>query len=77
MTYKATVTKKGQMTIPKKARKALDISKNTQVELEVDKEDNVIKIKNIPDLSEVKGMVENPEQDVLKARERMEKEYRP
>ena len=75
MTYKTTVTKKGQMTIPKEVRKALGIGKNTQVELEVDKEDKVIKIKNIPDLSEVKGMVENPEQDISEAREKMEKEY--
>ena len=77
MTYKTTVTKKGQMTIPKEVRKALGIGKNTQVELEVDKKDKVIKIKNIPDLSEVKGMVEEPEQDISEAREKMEKEYQP
>lgn len=75
MPYKTSVTGKGQITIPKKIREALDIK--DQVEVEMDKEQGMVKIKNIPDLSEVKGMIENPEQDVLGARERMEKEYQP
>ncbi|KXB07825.1 hypothetical protein AKJ56_02255 [candidate division MSBL1 archaeon SCGC-AAA382N08] len=75
MPYKVSVTEKGQMTIPKKIRETLGIK--GQVEVEMDQEQEMIKIKNIPDLSEVKGMIENPGQDVLGIRERMEEEYQP
>lgn len=75
MSYKVSVTEEGQITIPKKIRKALGIK--DQVEVEMDQEQGMIKIKKLPDLSEVKGMIENPEQDILEARERMEEEYQP
>lgn len=75
MPYKTSVTEKGQITIPKEIRKALGIK--DQGEIEMDQEQGMIKIKDIPDLSEVKGMIENPEQGVLEARERMEEGYRP
>ncbi len=76
MTYKTSVTKKGQMTIPKKLRDALGIDKNTQVEIELDQKNKVLKVKNIPDISEVKGMIKNPKGGVMKAREKMEEEYK-
>lgn len=76
MTYKTSVTKKGQMTIPKKLRDALGIDENTQVEIELDQKNEVLKVKNIPDISEVKGMIKNPKTGVMEARRKMEEEYK-
>jgi len=75
MTFKTTITKKGQMTIPKRIREALGLEKNSQVEIELKKDEGVARIKGLPDLSEVKGMIKDPKRDVMEARKDMEKNY--
>lgn len=75
MTFKTTITKKGQMTIPKRIREALGLEKNSQVEIELKKNEGVARIKSLPDLNEVKGMIKESEKGVLEARREMEKNY--
>lgn len=76
---RATVTQKGQITIPKEFRDALGIEKYGQVSLT--REGNVIKLSNLKDLSEMAGFLSNRKYknkgiDPVKARDYMSKNYK-
>ena len=76
MTYLTTITKKGQMTMPKKVRKILGIKIPSQVELEIDKKTKQLQIRRAPDIMDFAGRfkVEKPI-NAIKVRGLMEKNY--
>lgn len=76
MTYLTTVTKKGQITIPKVLRDRLGLHQLRRVEVEMEKTGKSLKVMAAPDFLEVvkKIKVKN-KTNVLKAREFMEKNY--
>ncbi len=76
MTYFTTITKKGQITIPKKLRENLGFEEFLKVALEVNKDEKAIKVKPVPDIINLAGKFETEEKrSVLEAREQMEKAY--
>jgi len=77
MTYSTTITKKGQITIPKKIRETLKLREGKKLEVKLDKKRKKIEIKPAPDILDIAGQLKpkkviNP----LKARELMEKMYK-
>lgn len=76
MKYSTTITKKGQMTIPKAVRENLDILIPSRVTLDVDKESKTVKIIPQKDILDMAGRfkVKKPA-DILKAREKFESKY--
>ncbi len=77
MTYFTTITKKGQITIPKKLREALGFEQFLKVALEVQKDEKAIKVKPVPDIIDLAGQYEIEDgASVLEAREQMEKAYK-
>lgn len=76
MTYSTTITRKGQITIPKALRDMLKLQTSKKVFLEIDKNRRVIQIKQHPDILDLAGMFKPRKRiSVLKAREYMEKHY--
>lgn len=76
MRYSTTITKKGQMTIPKQVRENLDITIPSQVTLDVDENKKSVRILPQKDILDMAGRfkVKKPA-DVLKAREKFESTY--
>jgi AbrB family looped-hinge helix DNA binding protein len=76
MKYSTTITKKGQMTIPKEVRENLDILIPSQITLDVDEKEKTVRIIPQKDILDLAGRfkVKKPA-DVLKAREKFEKTY--
>lgn len=75
-TYQVSLTKKGQMTIPKEIREKLDLSPGSKVSIEFDEDNKSIKLEQKPDIMDMFGMIEAPEgKDALKSREYMEENY--
>jgi len=76
MTYLTTITKKGQMTMPKKVRKILGIKIPSQLELEIDKKTGQLRVRKAPDIMDFAGRfkVKNPI-NAMKVRGLMEKHY--
>ncbi len=76
MTQKSSVTKKGQVTIPKKIREELGITPSSQVIFEFSKKKKEAVIRPAPDILDIAGSfeVENPVSP-LKTREKMEESY--
>lgn len=74
MLYLSSVTQKGQITIPKVIRDALNIGLYEKVTLEL--EDGYVAVKPTRDLTDIAGKYspKNPK-DPLKAREVMETTY--
>lgn len=76
MTYQTTITKKGQMTIPKEVREKFDIEIDRKAQLEINEDEKTIKIKQAPDIMDMAGIIDAPEgKNALEAREYMEKNY--
>ena len=78
MIYKTTVTRKGQMTLPKELREKLDISAPSRVAIELGEDDPTIKIVRREDILDMAGRFKSRAKkgkDALKAREKFEKEY--
>ncbi len=78
MIYKTTVTRKGQMTLPKELREKLDIKAPSRVALELGKNGRTIRIVRREDILDMAGRFKSKAgkgKDALKARERFEKEY--
>ncbi len=76
MTYFTTITKKGQITIPKPIREALGLKTTDRILIEMPNKDKVIKIKQTEDFLEVAKRIKVSKRiNPLKTRELMEKMY--
>lgn len=76
MTYQTTITRKGQITIPKDIRDILRLNEGEKLEIEFEKIKGEIKIKSAPDILDLAGTFKPKKKiNVLKAREAMEKNY--
>ena len=79
MTYQTTITKKGQITIPKEIREILELEEGKKLEIEFEKRKGEIKIKPAPDILDLAGTFK-PKRKIINAvklREKMAKMYRP
>ncbi len=76
MSYQTTITKKGQITIPKEIREILKLEEGKKLGVELEKRKGEIKIKPAPDILDLAGTFKIKRKiNVLKAREAMEKRY--
>ena len=77
MTYQTTITRKGQMTIPKGLRDALGLELGRRVILEPEKHSQRVKITQVPSLGSLAGSfhVKTPRHPVA-LRKRMERRYK-
>lgn len=76
MIYSTTITKKGQVTIPKKVREALGLDPTKKVTLEFEKKNRSARIKPAEDFLEFAKKVNVKRKiDPIKAREYMERHY--
>lgn len=76
MTYQTTITRKGQMTIPKNIREILNLPLGRKVIIELDRKKKTLMFKTLPTFEKLAGSfkVKNPK-DPVKIREYMEKHY--
>lgn len=78
MIYTSTITKKGQITIPKQIRESLDLKEGERVFIEMEKDSEEIKIKSSPDIFELAGKFKPKKiEDAVEIREKMLKVYKP
>jgi len=77
MKYSTSITKKGQMTIPKEIRENLDITIPSQVTLDLNEKEKTVRIIPQKDILDMAGRfrVKNPA-DILEAREKFESFYK-
>ena len=76
MSYTTTITKKGQITIPKKLRDALHLQEGKRLVVELGSNKKQITITEAPDILELAGTFKiKGKIDSVKAREFMEKHY--
>lgn len=76
MTYQTTITRKGQITIPKEIRKILKLEPGEKLEIKFEKKKKEINIKPAYDfLKFVKKIKVKKKINPVKAREYMEKHY--
>ncbi len=76
MTYTITITQKGQITIPKRIRDTLGLTKTDKVAVSFSNKAKLIQIKPIRDfLTVAKELKISEKIDSVKARELMEKNY--
>ncbi|OGK35630.1 hypothetical protein A3A93_05220 [Candidatus Roizmanbacteria bacterium RIFCSPLOWO2_01_FULL_38_12] len=74
MQYTSTITQKGQITIPKKIREKLGIRKFDKIIISSEAE--YVKVEPVKDILDLAGsFVPKKKVSVLKAREKMEKNY--
>jgi len=74
MIHTSTITKKGQITIPKQIRESFDLKEGEKVFIEISNEE--IKIKPRPDIFELAGKFKPRKvKDAVKIRETMMKRY--
>jgi AbrB family looped-hinge helix DNA binding protein len=50
MLYQTTITKKGQITIPKEIRDVLKLKEGKKLEIKIERNEKEIKIKPVPDI---------------------------
>lgn len=73
----STITKKGQVTIPKSFREKLGLRYFTKIILDLDESEGVIKIRASKDALDMAGELEIEDKDsILKAREALETSYK-
>lgn len=76
MPYQATITQKGQITIPKFLRDALKLRASSKIVLKLEKSGKEIKIKPAMDILDIAGSLKpKARKAVLRARQVMEKNY--
>lgn len=77
MIYQTTITRKGQITIPKEIRDILKLGVGKKLDIEFEKKKQMIKIKAAPDILDLAGTFKPKRKmiNVLKARQMMEKYY--
>lgn len=76
MTYQTTITRKGQITIPKEIRDILELEEGKKLELELERDKREVRIKPSHDfLKIVKTIKVKKKIDPVKVREYMEKFY--
>lgn len=77
MDYLTTITKKGQITIPKKLREKLGFKQVLKVALELEEGGKAIRVRPVSDILDLAGDFKSSKKgSVLKAREEMEKSYK-
>lgn len=78
MTYQTTITRKGQITIPKEIREILKLKVGKKLDIDFEKKKKEIKIKAAPDILDLAGTF-RPKKVVnaVKVRELMVKMYKP
>lgn len=76
MTYQTTITRKGQLTLPKEIRKIMKLPLGSRVELRPDPTGRKLKINVLPSLKSLAGSfaVKKPK-DPVSLRARMEQRY--
>ncbi|OGY26273.1 MAG: hypothetical protein A2Z24_02025 [Candidatus Woykebacteria bacterium RBG_16_44_10] len=76
MVYSTTITRKGQITIPKTIREALKLSTSTKILVELEVGRKEIKLRPHTDILDLAGTFSPKRKiNVLEARERIEKNY--
>ena len=77
MTYQTTITRKGQLTIPKGLREALGLELGRRVILEQEKHSQRVKITAVPSLGSLAGSFRaKTPRDPIALRKRMERHYK-
>lgn len=78
MAYQTTITKKGQITIPKEIREILKLREGKKLEIKLEKKKKEIRIKSAPDILDLAGKFK-PKKivDPVKIREMMTRRYKP
>lgn len=78
MSYQSTITRKGQITIPKEIRKIFKLEEGKRVDIEYEIKNKEIKIKPFPDILDLAGTFK-PEKviNAVKVRELMTRKYKP
>lgn len=76
MTYQTTITRKGQITIPKEIREILKLGEKERLIIEIEEKKGEIKIKPAEDFLEFAKKIKVKRKiDPVKTREFMEKHY--
>lgn len=76
MTYSTTITKKGQITIPKHLRQFLELKENSKVILEPERGKKVVRIKPAVSILELAGKFKPKKiESALNLRKKMSKLY--
>lgn len=76
MTYHSTVTKKGQITLPKEVREFLKLSETQRIIIEFEPKNKVAYIKSADDFLEIAKVITPQKRiDPVRAREYLEKSY--
>ncbi len=78
MIYKTTITRKGQMTLPKELREKLDIKAPSRLAIELGEDGRTIRVVRREDILDMAGRFKSRAKkgkDALKAREKFDKEY--
>jgi AbrB family looped-hinge helix DNA binding protein len=76
MVYSTTITRKGQITIPKAIRDALGLPANKKILVEFEDKQKEIRLRPQADILDLAGTLRPKKRiNVLKAREAIEKEY--
>jgi len=77
MNYLTTITKKGQITIPKELRKKLGFKEFLRVVLELEEKEKVIKVRPVTDILDLAGDFKSKnKKSVLEARKNLETSYK-
>ena len=77
MNYLTTITKKGQITIPKELRKKLGFKEFLKVVLELEEKEKVIKIRPVTDILDLAGDFKSKNKEsVLEPRKDLETSYK-
>lgn len=78
MSYSTTITKKGQITIPKSLREFLKLKESARVILELEKNKRIVKIKPASDFLEIAKKIKIKKKiNPIQSRKYMEKFYEP